>query len=239
MPSLAGALLSGAAVGYGQADDKNVTTHNTQAMSENINEERAAVEDMYEQAKEQRHIAQGRAAAKYTSGIINTQAQKELSAQGLHMPDPDHPTPGQADDASVADMATQREALNLAAAKTGFLDTKTQAETSSKEDITLAKVAGQAEVAKILGQLRVLSEKGRGSDAAAIAADAKNTLTAVSQERDLYKVLADVMASPAAKASAQKQLDQLHSGGALPSTAPGALSSGSTNDVDTLFPVKQ
>jgi hypothetical protein len=239
MPNIVGALLAGAAVGYGQADDKNVTTHNTQAMAQNIDEERAAVEDMYQQAKEKRHMSQGRSAAEYQSGVINEQAKKELAAQGLRMPDPDHPTPGQADDASVADMSQQNEALSLAAAKTGFLDPKTQAETSSKHEIELAKISGKAEVANIMGQLRILSEKGRGSEAAGIAAKAKDVLYSVIQENNLYKVLNNPMSSPADKARAIRDLDALHNTGKLPSSSGAISSGGPAVDVDTLFPPKQ
>lgn len=239
MPGLLGALVAGGAVGYGQADDKNVATQNQQAMAENLNEDRAAVDDMYAQATEQRHIQQGRAGAAYQGATISARAAEILASQGKTMPDPNNPTPGAADDASIASVPEQRDAMNLAAQQLGMLDTKTAAETSSKESVVLAQADAKLEAANIIGQYNVLAQSGRGKDAEQIRASAellRAAGTGYSSQVNAYeKILGNPMLDEAVKAPARAAYQQLLMSG--PPATPGALNSGSTPPASTQTPV--
>lgn len=236
-----GALIAGGAVGYGQADDKNVATHNQQAMAENLVDERAAVENMYTQATEKRHIEQAHAGVTYTGQVVSNAADQYLASKGLHTPIPNDPDPDHA-----ATDAQQKDAITIGTARSGMLSPQVIAETSSKEAVQVAQADAKLEAAKIIGQYNVMARAANGRDAAEIKSAADGLKAAgtdyTSQVNAYEKILGNPLLGEDMKAPARSAYQTLIRQG--PPKTPGAtglLGGGApdnASNVDALFPPK-
>lgn len=235
MPGLLGSVLSGAAIGAGQADQHNVDLQNKQTSELNLAAAQREMDRLYEQAKELRHAEQGRDARKYTGGLISSSSEEYLKSKGMHSPVANDPDPEHA----ATDQDVQ-QAMAIGSAKSGMLDPKVIAETSSKSAIQEAKAAAHDETARAVAQINALGMAGKGKEAAQIAADTKEKLAAqmdqmkkdhseqtaqLKKEIEAMKILSDYTSTPESKERARAIL-----AGGQP--ANGALS------VDNLFPVK-
>lgn len=228
MPGLLGALVAGGVAGGAEAVNKNVATQNQQTIDENVAAQRAGVEDLYAQAKEQRGYAM---AGRYRQQVIEPALQQVpgLLADQKLVETPDQLTPDlKAKGFSVAKPADISAVQSIALTRAGV-----NPEIAAKSGYDIISAAD-----KNAAMLEAWT--GRGTQAALINAGAKNYATDTMSAKDIAIANAKYANMPASQANialrsanfillpaAEQAAIQSRAAAAPVSvSAPGALSTG-------------
>jgi len=243
MPGLLGALVAGGVAGGAEAVNKNVATQNQQTIDENVAAQRAGVEDLYAQAKEQRGYAM---AGRYRDQVIRPALEQGvpvvLARQGLYdgTPTPEDIAAGRkqaklTDIAKAQGIALNEAGINPELAQKGGIDiANAEEKTSGLLQGLNIRMPATVEAARVRNQsaaeVRAASDAEKMASNERISAARLGTLT----PGEASKLIGDPLAPPDAVEKARQVLQGSGSG-----AAPGALGTGTPpGNVDALFPLK-